>query len=69
MESKDINIGQSSVSQDELSRSIATKPVTDVLLNTNNTIYSFDHVFKPEETQAAIYKDVAEPILNDVLAG
>ncbi|KAK4512059.1 uncharacterized protein ATC70_013302 [Mucor velutinosus] len=46
-----------------------TKPVTDVLLNTNNTIYSFDRVFRPEETQAAVYKDVAEPILNDVLAG
>lgn len=46
-----------------------SKPVTDVLLNTNNTIYSFDRVFRPEETQAAVYKDVAEPILNDVLAG
>ncbi|KAL0137502.1 P-loop containing nucleoside triphosphate hydrolase protein [Mucor lusitanicus] len=45
------------------------KPVTDVLLNTNNTIYSFDRVFRPEETQAEVYKDVAEPILNDVLAG
>lgn len=47
----------------------SAKPVTDVLLNTNNTIYSFDRVFRPEETQAAVYKDVAEPILNDVLAG
>jgi uncharacterized protein YabN with tetrapyrrole methylase and pyrophosphatase domain len=69
MESKDTSIDQTSTNQDVLSRSIATKPVTDVLLNTNNTIYSFDHVFKPEETQAAVYKDVAEPILNDVLAG
>ncbi|CEP11189.1 hypothetical protein [Parasitella parasitica] len=51
------------------SKDAAVNPVTDVLLNTNNTIYSFDRVFRPEETQAAVYRDVAEPILNDVLAG
>ena len=31
--------------------------------------YSFDRVFGPESTQDEIYKEVAQPILDEVLLG
>lgn len=41
----------------------------DVLLNTNNTIYSFDCVFREKSTQEDVYSKIAAPILEDVIKG
>jgi hypothetical protein len=40
-----------------------------VLLNTNNTIYKFDCVFKEEATQEDVYSKIAAPIMEDVIKG
>lgn len=44
-------------------------PDTQILLTSNNTIYTFDHIFNHKTTQEQVYEKVADPVLQEVLKG
>ncbi|CAO3653703.1 unnamed protein product [Mucor hiemalis] len=44
-------------------------PDTQILLTSNNTIYTFDHIFNRKTTQEQVYEKVADPVLQEVLKG
>ncbi|KAI9486877.1 MAG: P-loop containing nucleoside triphosphate hydrolase protein [Benjaminiella poitrasii] len=56
-------------SQSSILEAVDADPITEVLFGPNNTIYSFDRIFKEEASQQDVYDSVASPILSDVLNG
>jgi kinesin family protein 11 len=56
-----------SVDINEETHVVETKVKTGGKLDTKT--YNFDKVFGPETTQAQVYQSVAEPLLEEVLAG
>lgn len=40
-----------------------------IILKTNNTVYSFDHIFNEDSTQEQIYENIGSPVVQEVLKG